>query len=244
LNTTPLVWGLLHGPQKGLLDLRFAIPSVCAGLLREGGVDIGLVPAIELERQAIEAVPPLGIVSRGEVRSILLISKVPAGRIATLAADESSRTSVVLARLILMSKYGCRPRVTESAPCVEKMLEGSDACLLIGDPALRWGRHGSAYHVYDLGAEWSGMTGLPMVYAVWAARRGVDWSAAAEILRGSWEYGRSRIAEIASVEAAARGVTEVAAREYLTRHIHFEVDEDCRNGLELFRRLARSAGLV
>jgi predicted solute-binding protein len=207
-------------------------------------VDIGLVPAIELDRQPIEAIPRLGIVSRGAVRSILLISKVPAARIAILAADESSRTSVVLARLILLTKHGCRPRVTPAAPCVERMLGDADACLVIGDPALQVAREGLPHQVYDLGAEWTEMTGLPMVYAVWAARLGFDWQAAAPILHDSWEYGRDRIEEIAVREAGTRGIAEATAREYLTHNIHFEVDTDSRNGLELFRRLARSAGLI
>lgn len=217
---------------------------MCAAWLRDAEVDIGLVPTIELERQRIEVIPPVGIVSRGPVRSILLVSKVPAARIATLAADESSRTSVVLARLILMSKYGCRPRITESAPCLERMLEDSDACLLIGDAALRASGKGLPDHVYDLGSEWTEMTGLPMVYAVWAARAGFDWREAAAVLRGSWEYGRERIAEIGAAEAGGCGIAESTACAYLTGNIHFELDGDAGNGLQLFRRLARSGGLV
>ena len=46
LNTAPLVWGLTHGPQRGLFDLRFSLPSECADALRAGEADIGLVPTI------------------------------------------------------------------------------------------------------------------------------------------------------------------------------------------------------
>src|SRR5580658_11390512 len=50
LNTTPLVWGMLHGPQRGLFDLEFRIPSGCADQLASGAADIGIVPSFELTR--------------------------------------------------------------------------------------------------------------------------------------------------------------------------------------------------
>src|SRR5688572_30479547 len=93
LNTVPLVWGMLHGEQKGAFDLSFSVPSVCADRLASGEVDIGIVPCAELPRLGMEIIPDVGIACRGAVRSILLISKVDPRRIATLASDSSSRTS-------------------------------------------------------------------------------------------------------------------------------------------------------
>ena len=52
------------------------------------------------------------------------------------------------------------------------MLRIADAALMIGDPALRIDPAALPWHVYDLGAEWVEMTGLPMVFAVWAGRKG------------------------------------------------------------------------
>ncbi|MDQ6699508.1 MAG: ABC transporter substrate-binding protein, partial [Acidobacteriota bacterium] len=101
LNTAPLVWGMLHGPQRGRFDLSFETPSKCADAVAAGAADIGIIPSIELERQDLTIVPGLGIASVGAVRSILLISKAPASEIRILAADVSSRTSVALSRIIL-----------------------------------------------------------------------------------------------------------------------------------------------
>jgi chorismate dehydratase len=230
LNTTPLTWGLLHGPQRDAFDLRFEIPSICAALLRTGEVDIGLVPAIELERQPIEMIPPLGIVSRGAVRSILLVSRVPVEEITTLAADLSSRTSVVLAQVILAKRFGIRPAVTAMPPDVGVML--------LIDPL----RTDAA--VTDLGMEWTKMTALPMVYAVWAARSGFDWTKAAAVLEASWRFGRERISAIVTSEALPRGVPAELACAYLTRNIAFEVDEPASRGLELFRSMARDGSWV
>src|SRR5688572_2282174 len=87
LNTVPLVWGALNGPQKDVFDLTFSVPSVCADRLASGEVDIGIVPCAELPSLGMEFVPDVGIACRGPVRSILLISKVEPSLIRTLAAD-------------------------------------------------------------------------------------------------------------------------------------------------------------
>ena len=84
---------MLHGQQRGLFDLSFALPSECADRLAQGTADIGIVPSIELTRQDLLIIPGAGIACRGPVRSILLISKVPFNEIRTLAADSSSRSS-------------------------------------------------------------------------------------------------------------------------------------------------------
>ncbi len=235
LNTTPLVWGLTNGPLTGRAALSFELPSACADAVREGRADVGIIPVIEMARMGLPSAPGLGIASDGPVRSIFLISKMPAGQIGTLALDTSSRTSVELARVILEEKYSNRPRTVRHAPDVEQMLQAADAALVIGDPALRLSPEQPGYYVYDLGAEWTGMTGLPMVYAMWAGRRAAE---AAELLRESYSFGRERIDEIAQREAGPRGVTVELAREYLTRHIVFELGERHRLGLEMYLKLA------
>lgn len=244
LNSAPLVWGLLHGPQRDAFPLRFEIPSVCAALLQSGDAEIGLVPVIELERQELEIVVPLGIASSGAVRSILLLSKMPLTEIRTLVADTSSRTSVVLTRIWLAEKFGMRPRIVEAPPDLQSMLQLGDACLIIGDPALRVNVSTGDLQVHDLGAEWTAWSGLPMVYAVWAARAGYARQSDAAVLRESWEFGRGCIDRIAALEHRGRGISQDLARAYLTRHIEFELGDPHMAGLALFRRLSRSANLV
>ncbi len=112
LNTVPLVWGMLHGPQREDVDLSFSIPSVCAEELDREQIEVGLVPVAEIARQGLDIVPGVGISCLGAVRSILLFSRVPWRQVRTLAADRSSRTSVELARVILRERYGVEPQVT------------------------------------------------------------------------------------------------------------------------------------
>jgi predicted solute-binding protein len=196
LNTCPLVWGLQYGPQKDVFDLSFEIPSVCADRLRAGTADIGLVPVIEAKRQGLEFVPGLGIACDGPVRSILLVSHVPAPEIRTIAVDCSSRTSVALAGVVLRERFGVTPELTPHGPQLEAMLATADAALLIGDPALRFHPDELPYHVYDLGQEWKWMTGLPMVFAVWAARPEVIDTGVESVLRASCHWGLERMEEI------------------------------------------------
>jgi predicted solute-binding protein len=230
---------MLHGPQQGLFDLDFRIPSGCADDLAAGAADIGIIPSFELTRQDLEIIPGAGIACRGPVRSILLISSRPAPELRTLAADSSSRTSVELVRIVLERRYGAAPVSISHPPDLEAMLRIADAALIIGDPALRIDPARPPYYVYDLGGEWVEMTGLPMVFAVWAGRRGVVTPEVADAFRESCRYGRARIQEIVASEAPRRGFPSEFVEEYLTRRIVNELGPREYQGMDLFLSYAR-----
>jgi predicted solute-binding protein len=230
---------MLHGPQRDLFELEFAIPAICADRVASRAADIGIVPSFELTRQNLETIPGAGIACHGAVRSILLVSSRPAAEIRTLAADSSSRTSVELARVILSRKYGARPNLIRQPPDLDAMLRTADAALIIGDPALRIDPARLPYRTYDLGAEWLEMTGLPMVFAVWAAHPGLVTEELAEAFRESCRFGRDRLEAIVAVEAPRREFTPELVREYLTRNIVHELTARDYEGMELFLSYAR-----
>jgi predicted solute-binding protein len=230
---------MLHGPQRGLFDLEFRIPAECADQLASGAADIGIVPSFELTRQDLEILPGAGIACHGAVRTILLISKCSAGEIRTLAVDSSSRTSVELVRVILERRYGVAPLRISHAPNLDAMLGIADAALIIGDPALHIEPASLPWQVYDLGAEWMEMTGLPMVFAVWAGRKSVVTPAVVDAFRESCRYGLAHMDEIVAAESVARGFPDALVREYLTRHIVHELGEREYRGMELFLDYAR-----
>ena len=239
LNSVPLVWGMLHGAEGGLFELQFAVPSECAERLASGAAEIGLVPSIELARQPLELIPGAGVASCGRVRSILLVSKVEPRSIQTLAADASSRTSVVLAQVVLLRRYGVSPRLQSLPPDLDAMLEGADAAVLIGDPALRLNLDALPYRVLDLGQEWTEMTGLPMVFAVWACREKSLAPALAPAFLSSCRFGLAQLEDIVLREAPRRGLCEDLVRDYLSRrivHLHGEREYE---GLRLFLEHAR-----
>lgn len=239
LNTLPLVWGMLHGGQRGLFHLDFVTPAECADLLEAGRADIGIVPVVEVPRLGLEVVPGACIASFGPVRSILLVSRRPWAEIRTLAADVGSRTSTVLARLILAQRFGVEPQLVPMAPDLPVMLAQADAALLIGDAALKVNPESYAGGVLDLGEEWTKWTGKPMVFAVWAARPGLTLDGIPEIFKASASYGADRIDEIVRREARRRGIAEDLARTYLTKHIRYRFGENEREGLGLFLDFAR-----
>lgn len=239
LNSAPLVWGLLHGPRQDLFELTFRVPSECADLVASGAADIGNIPVIELFRQDLEKVPGIGVATRGDVRSILLISKRPLAAIRTLAADTSSRTSVALTRIVLSRRYGVEPRFQPCAPDLAGMLDQADAALIIGDPALRLDLSSLPYEVVDLGQEWVELTGLPMVFAVWGGRKEYITAEVIKALVESCRFGREHLEDIVKIEGTARGIPEALAREYLTRHIVNELGPQEYEGLDLFLRFAR-----
>ena len=239
LNTTPLVWGMLHGPQRGLFDLDFQIPAGCADQLASGAADIGIIPSFELTRQSLEVIPGAGIACHGPVRSILLVSARPAGEIHRLAADSSSRTSVQLARVLLERRFAAEPELIPHTPDLDAMLRIADAALIIGDPALRIEPSRLPYYVYDLGKEWVEMTGLPFVFAVWAGRKSVITPGVVDAFQQSCRFGRERIEEIVAAESGRREIPRDLVREYLTHRIVHELGPRDYEGMDRFLDYAR-----
>ncbi len=121
------------------------------------------------------------------------------------------------------------------------MLDQADAALIIGDPALRLDPSSLPYLVADLGQEWTEMTGLPMVFAVWAGHKRHITSAVVKALADSCSYGREHLEDIVKIDGAARGISEALARDYLTHHIVNELGPREYEGLELYLRYAREA---
>ena len=244
LNTVPLVWGMLHGEQRGLFDLDFCVPSECADRLEDGRADIGIVPSAELPRLGLEIIPGTGIASRGAVRSILLVSKAPREKIRVLAVDTSSRTSVQLARILLALNHGARPRLIPFRPDLAAMLEAADGALIIGDPALRVDIDHSPYQVFDLGEEWTATTGLPMVFAVWGGRKECIRPDLAEPFLESCRFGLAHVEDIVRAESASRGLPEQLVREYFARNVTLEFGDEEYRGLQLFLRYVTEFGIL
>ena len=238
LNTVPLIWGLLHGEQQGRFDLSLAIPAECAERLAGGRADIGIVPAVELLHQKLEIIRGTGIASYGAVRSILLVTKVPPARIRTLAADSSSRTSVMLSRILLHRLHGAHPEYRSRPPRLRAMLAECDAALLIGDPALRIDPALLEYECLDLGQIWTEMTGLPMVFAVWAGHPEFVNAETERLFLDSYRFGMANLDDIIQQHVLPRGLPAELGREYLTRHILLELGPREYKGLDLYLNYA------
>jgi len=272
LNTAPLVWGFTDGPLAGKYDLLFAVPSQCAEDLRAGRADVGIIPSIEYQRMDdVVALPGMAIASKQEVRSLLVVSKVPIEMAKSFALDTNSRSTVGLARILSRRHWNIGPEFIDMPPDPDKMLARADAALIIGDPALRLriavdalqakvpGTDGccccggddeqpikgvETLFVYDVVQQWREMTGLPSVLAIWVARRGVVSPEMVADFQASREYGLGRIGEIAEGAALKLELPPRELERYLTENIHFSLDEENLAGLRRYYEECALAGLI
>jgi chorismate dehydratase len=261
LNSVPLAWGILAGPQAELFETVLHTPAECADQLRDGKVDIGLIPSIEFQRIPKTRIVPGPVVAcRHRVRSVLLISTKPLYDVKTVAVDTGSRTSAVLARIVFSEFFHTRPDFQPAAPDLEAMLKRCDAAVLIGDAALKFmaeherpdAEKQKAFlkngpeplEVFDLAERWKFLTGLPFVFAFWAARGGFQDGGVADALLKSREFGVNNIPEIAKRYAVELSLKEEFLREYLTQNVHYYMDQSCVEALRLFYEMAAQVGAI
>ncbi len=246
LNSRPLVEGLGARPD---VSLRFEVPSRLAGLLDAGTVDVALLPVFDVFSSGgrYEVISDACIGCDGETMTVRVFSQIPPDRIERIHADTDSHTSVNLARVLWRAVYG---RVVEIVPLDARSgYDRCDAVLLIGDKVVDPHRAGFAYEV-DLGGAWRQHTGLPFIFAVWAARRPETPEARrrmaelGELLSAARDAGVARAEEIATTLGPGLGWPVELARRYLARSLRFRIDGRFVEGAELFARRCAEMGLA
>jgi len=210
-------------------------------------VDAACISSIEYLRiPGLRVVPGLCIASPKRVRSVMILSKVPPEEIRTLALDTSSRTSVVLAQILLRERYGVDAEAVDMGPDLEAMLARCDAALLIGDVAMRARREGLL--VLDLAEEWHAWTGLPFVFALWMVREQAPALAVpggvGPFFHKSLEMGQRNLSVMVDEAWRTIGWTKPELREYLTENISYSLGEAERDSLALFFEKAVSHGFA
>lgn len=271
LNTAPLVWGFTEGPLAGKYDLSFALPSKCADALREGEVDVAIIPAIEYQRiEGLVALPGMAIAAKNEVHSILVVSKKPIDRVRSLALDTSSRSSTALVRLLAAENWGIAPEFIDAEPDPPAMLAKADAALIIGDPALHIAvkfdslfgkkpKEGDCCHgdpdefpvqgypslfVYDVAFQWREMTGKPCVLAIWAGRPDKITPEIVADFQASKKFGLDHISDIAEAASIKLDLPVPTLETYLRENIDFSLDEENLAGLNLYFEKCAAAGII
>jgi cyclic dehypoxanthinyl futalosine synthase len=245
LNARPLYEGLDREPASSRIRLECAIPSEVARRIAEDEADVALMPvAAAASVGGLRMVRGCAIGSRGAVRSILIVGEQPIDTLTELSVDLSSRTSVVLARLVLRERsrrgeprlFGCSPREAI------RSVSATRGALVIGDPALEI--EGRFPHVLDLGSAWFERTGLPFVFAAWFGREASLSAADERWLGAAKAAGLERRDAIADAHAAETGLPASSLRAYLRDAIRYEFGDEERRGLERFYDEAARAGLL
>jgi chorismate dehydratase len=208
------------------------VPTELNGKLLQGEIDIAPISSIEYARNAdrLRILPRLCVGSEGAVDSIQLVSRVPLERVRTVAVTPESATSVVLVKVLLPE--------AEHVPLGDE----ADATLLIGDAALKSAFEDPTPH-YDLGRLWLERTGLPMVFAVWAAPD--------PLAEGLAELEEALVASVRRARAEPETLAREASLRYgypagfLARYfekLRYRFGPRERAGLLTFFELAHDAG--
>ncbi len=229
LNTKPLIWPL--DPADVVLD----VPARLADAFYDGRLDVALLPIFEvLHHGGGLVVDDVAIACRGEVYSVIVVSRKLFADCGEIYLDPSSRTSAALLR-VLIAEYHPHLRVCEGPPPEDA------ARLLIGDPAIAFHRElPPGWLCQDLGELWQAHTGLPFVFAVWAVRAGLENAPQiAGALRESKRLGLAAREQIAVGESHPE-----FARDYLNRQIRYDVGQPERDAISWFVTLAERHGLI
>lgn len=255
LNCLPLYWGLMRSGALIDVDLYKDTPDRLNSALVAGDLDIGPISLVEYLRHAQDLVllPDLAVGSDGPVLSVNIVST---GALAALdgrrvALGSTSRTGVLLARMLLSERYGVCPRYFTCPPDLTEMLLEADAAVLIGDVALRalYEAPRRGLTVTDLGQAWREWSGLPMVFAVWAVRREYAEANPGLVKDVHEEFLRSRdlcLAELDEVAASAARWEPFDAETLASyfRALDFSLGERAVVGLREFAARAAVLGEV
>ena len=251
--------GPIYGAiDRGLVPLEAELVTGTASelndLLAAGELQVSVVSAVEYARSAAayHLLPDLAISCDGAVHSVALFSRRPIAELDghTVLVTASSRTSVLLLELLCRHRWKVRPRFATARAEARDLdsLAGlpHDGLLVIGDAALLLAAQGRYPVRVDLGSEWKAWTGLPFVFAVWAARREAspaEVSAVHRCLLHSRDWGLEHLDLLAAEGARATGVASEVCRAYLS-NLDYALSYRHLAGLtDFFRRLALD-GLV
>src|SRR6478672_5873004 len=208
------------------------VPTTLNRQLIDGEIDVAPISSIAYARNAdtLRLLPRLCVSSEGAVESIQLISKSPLERIRTVAVTPESATSVVLTRVLFPD--------AEQVP----LGEDAEAKLLIGDAALKSAFEDPTPH-HDLGRLWQERTGLPMVFAVWAAPEPThpDLPELEEALVNSLRAARANPEQLAHESAERYGYPAGFLARYFEK-LRYRFGPRERAGLYTFLELARDVG--
>jgi chorismate dehydratase len=254
VNCYPVYGGIDGGVVAAPASLVTGTPAELNDRLADGRLDVSVISAVAYAQHAdqLELLPDLAISSDGPVRSVLLFSRRPPEALdgARVLVSAASRTSVHLLDLLARDHwrvaFASTPAPTETGDLQRLGSVPHDAVLVIGDGALLLAAAGAYPYIVDLGQEWKRWTGLPFVFAVWAARRAVDRQAARDVHRAllaSRRWGLQHLDELAARAASATGVDRARCREYL-QGLDYGLSYRHLAGLTDFLRRLAAGGVV
>ncbi len=252
LNVEPLYFRLQERLAGKPVRFRRGVPTELNRALQNGEIDVAPISAIAAARLAdsVAILPDLSIATLGAVKTVLLFSWMADPRELNdcrIALSNESATSVELVKVLARDFWKITPRYTVEAQELGQMMRRASAALLIGDDALVESAHrreirgrGQPY-AFDLGDEWLKWTGMPFVFALWAARRqALPALAELDILPALYESkaeGLNHVPQIARAYAPRLGLDNGVLTKYL-HDLRYDLTPADRAGLYTYFSLA------
>jgi chorismate dehydratase len=236
-NTLPLVFGLKNGSLINEIKLTVDNPARCAEKLIEGSADIGLIPVATIPFiKNVNVFSQYCIGATGKVRTVILASDVPIHEIKEIILDSHSRSSNALAKIMAKEFWKINIDFRNGYEGFENIeIKGNTAAVVIGDKAF--GIEKKHPYIIDMAEEWEKFTGLPLVFACWAANKPLE----KEFIRkfdDSMKFGLEHIHE-ASLTANLIGLLDYESIEYyLQNNISFIFDEKKKEAMKLFLEMS------
>ncbi len=252
LNSAPFYYGLEKEGWTSLeMELIPGVPSELNRMMARGMLDISLISAIEYARrqQSYCLLPQFCVSADGLVKSVLLVSRREIGKLEgrRVALTTSSATAQNLVKVLLSKRYNLNVNYLEMSPDLNQMLSEADACLLIGDDALRIEPQDDLI-VYDLAQLWKEFTGFPMVFAVVAVRKEYAQSSSDKLeqfsreLASSLALGLQNLDEFGSRKEYFRIAEKVSMQNYFA-YLDYQFDSRKQEALLLYYEMAAELGL-
>lgn len=244
-------------------------PSALNKLLRNGKIDVSPSSSIEYLRYGNKYTLLDGhsISAMGHIGSISLFSKVPIEKLDGLTVITSSKsdTSTALLEIILKKFYHSNCHLQSSTEPLSAALESYSACLLIGDDALTAVascklqvaseyselicRSSMPLYIYDLGEIWHRHTGLPFVFALWIARKDFceKRPETLETFKKNLNIAKENALKNFTLLAGKTSLINLLSEDEIVsywQNISYDLNEEHKKGLALFRKYAEELRLI
>ena len=232
MNTKPLLYGIKRSAElMEQTEIIEEYPSIIAGMLVDGSIDVGLVPvAIIPKLKEWHIISDYCIGAEGDVASVCLFSEVPIEEIQTILLDYQSRTSVNLCK-VLLKHYWKKDVVLEDAKAdFRDHISGTTAGVVIGDRALE--QRKTSPYIYDLAGTWKLMTGLPFVFAAWIANKKLPENFI-HIFNQANAVGLNNLDAV----IAENPFATYSLQTYYSRNVSYDLTDEKRKGLAKFLEL-------
>ncbi len=234
---------LFLGDSTPSFEIFEGVPAELNRKLYAGELDLAPISCFEYlsHKSHYELLANISVSSLVEADSVFFFSKFPIEELKEINITAKSATAVSLLKVLLVKKYGLKLEKLKFN--VFKINENFDNKLLIGDEAML---DAGIYPVkLDLGKEWHELTGLPMVFGLWAFNKDFELAASfAKFFMQIKEDAFNRYLPDAIIEAYKKtGLPKARLVSYF-EHLNYDLTDKHLESILKFEGFLKELGLI